>query len=180
MTRIDDARLLRRRLAKAAVVRRYSPHSFSAVRLTRVLEEGYARGAAKYCWSRGQPNNQIVRLFGCRSYSGKTWSAFDARNGLRTIGFRLPKDQILSAIVTKIEAGARNLRHISSPTYSRALLQLDQTNRSSPGRCGLQKFKASQPKARCLKYPQSVDRCHFGFATAFSTAFTTGLLVTSP
>src|SRR5260221_10714505 len=38
--RIDAARMLRRRLAKAAVVGKYSPHSFRATGLTRLLEEG--------------------------------------------------------------------------------------------------------------------------------------------
>jgi hypothetical protein len=38
MTRIDAARMLRRRLEKAAVVGTYSPHSFRATGLTRFLE----------------------------------------------------------------------------------------------------------------------------------------------
>ncbi len=40
MTRIDAARMLKRRLAKAAIVGAYSPHSFRASGLTRFLEEG--------------------------------------------------------------------------------------------------------------------------------------------
>ena len=40
MTRIDAARMLKRRLTKAAIVGAYSPHSFRATGLTRFLEEG--------------------------------------------------------------------------------------------------------------------------------------------
>jgi site-specific recombinase XerD len=47
MTRIDAARMLRRRLSKAAVVGKYSPHSFRATGLTRFLEEGGTLEAAQ-------------------------------------------------------------------------------------------------------------------------------------
>jgi site-specific recombinase XerD len=40
MTRIDAARMLKRRLAQAGIVGTYSPHSFRASGLTRFLEEG--------------------------------------------------------------------------------------------------------------------------------------------
>ena len=40
MTRIDAARMLKRRLANAGIVGNYSPHSFPATGLTRFLEEG--------------------------------------------------------------------------------------------------------------------------------------------
>jgi integrase/recombinase XerD len=40
MTRIDAARMLKRRLAQAGIVGSYSPHSFRASKLTRFLEEG--------------------------------------------------------------------------------------------------------------------------------------------
>ncbi len=40
MTRIDAARMLKRRLAKAGIVGSYSPHSFRTTGLTRFLEEG--------------------------------------------------------------------------------------------------------------------------------------------
>jgi site-specific recombinase XerD len=40
MTRIDAARMLKRRLANAGIVGSYSPHSFRASGLTRFLEEG--------------------------------------------------------------------------------------------------------------------------------------------
>ena len=40
MTRIDAARMLKRRLAQAGIVGSYSPHSFRASGLTRFLEEG--------------------------------------------------------------------------------------------------------------------------------------------
>jgi NAD(P)-dependent dehydrogenase (short-subunit alcohol dehydrogenase family) len=40
MTRIDAARMLKRRLAQAGIVTSYSPHSFRASGLTRFLEEG--------------------------------------------------------------------------------------------------------------------------------------------
>jgi integrase/recombinase XerD len=40
MTRIDAARMLKRRLANAGIVGNYSPHSFRATGLTRFLEEG--------------------------------------------------------------------------------------------------------------------------------------------
>jgi len=40
MTRIDAARMLKRRLAQAGITGSYSPHSFRASGLTRFLEEG--------------------------------------------------------------------------------------------------------------------------------------------
>lgn len=47
MTGIDAARMLRRRLSKAAAVGKYSPHSFRATGLTRFLEEGGTLEAAQ-------------------------------------------------------------------------------------------------------------------------------------
>jgi integrase/recombinase XerD len=40
MTRIDAARMLKRRLANAGIVGSYSPHSFRATGLTRFLGKG--------------------------------------------------------------------------------------------------------------------------------------------
>jgi integrase len=62
MTRIDAARMLKRRLAQAGITGSYSPHSFRASGLTRFLEEGGTpRGSAKHRRSRGQSDHQALR-----------------------------------------------------------------------------------------------------------------------
>jgi integrase/recombinase XerD len=51
MTRIDAARMLKRRLAQAGIVGSYSPHSFRASGLTHFLEEGGTlEGAQNIGW----------------------------------------------------------------------------------------------------------------------------------
>jgi hypothetical protein len=59
MTRIDAARMVRRRLARAKVVGKYSPHSVSRDRINSLSRGRWnARTGTKYRRPHGQPSNE--------------------------------------------------------------------------------------------------------------------------
>ena len=76
MTRIDAARMLKRRLAQAGITGSYSPHSFRASGLTRFLEEG---GTLE-----GVSSMMSMRSSSCRASTTKAFEIIKIVSGSRS------------------------------------------------------------------------------------------------
>ena len=100
MTRIDAARMLRRRLAKAAVVGKYSPHSFRATWLTRFLEEGGTLEQRKILLITQTVERPGYLIVGSRSCSERMWKGFVSSfncSHVRTIRLSTTPDRLSEA-----------------------------------------------------------------------------------